>query len=47
MGHLNKTWTLEELLTDISGRSVNQYSGSAGAASRYIFTVSVDDSVDP
>ena len=47
MGHLNKTWTLEELLTDIPGRSVNQYSGSAGAASRYIFTVTVDDSVDP
>ena len=47
MGHLNKTWTLEELLTDIPGRSVNQYSGGAGAASRYVFTVTVDDSVDP
>ena len=47
MGHLDKTWTLEELLTDIPGRSVNQYSGSAGAASRYIFTVTVTDSVDP
>ncbi len=47
MGHLDKTWTLEELITDVPGRTVNQYSGSTGAASRYVFTLDLDDSVDP